>query len=186
MKKLSLIVLFAISGILNSIEAQEINYGLKAGLNMSNLSGVQDDTNNLISFHAGIFAKINFSEKFAFQPELLYSKQGTENQEVDAKVKLDYLTMPIMVKYYLGDKFSLEAGPQMSFLLNDKAVFNNSDLPDFETDAESFDFGFNIGLGLDLTKNLVTQLRYNFGITTVVENPDVKTSVLQVSLGYKF
>ena len=73
-----------------------------------------------------------------------------------------------------------------SFLINDKADFNDSSIPDAETDASSFDFGLNVGFGYNINSNLFAQARYNYGITTVTENPDIKNSVFQISLGYKF
>ncbi|WP_044401908.1 porin family protein [Lacinutrix sp. Hel_I_90] len=184
MKKV-LLVITAVFGLSNAMNAQDVDFGVKTGLNISNFTGGEADRNNLIGFHIGTFAEIKLSDKFSLQPELLYSRQGSEANNF-VKIKVDYLALPLMAKYYLSDKFSLEAGPQMSFLVNDKAVFNDSAIPDAETDASSFDFGLNIGLGYAVSSNLFIQTRYNYGITTVAENPDIKNSVFQVSLGYKF
>ncbi len=62
------------------------------------------------------------SEKFAFQPELLYSAQGSDYDDEDfsGSVKADYLNVPLMAKYYVGEGFSLEAGPQVGLLLSAK------------------------------------------------------------------
>ncbi|MBA6152393.1 porin family protein [Gelidibacter maritimus] len=185
MKKLLLLSAFVVFGLSTSIKAQNVDFGLKTGLNIANLTGGDVDKNNLYSFHIGGLAEFKLSDTFALQPELLYTRQGSE-VENSMKVKLDYLAIPVMAKYYLTDKFSLEAGPQFSFLIDDKAEFDDSALPDAETDASSFDFGLNIGLGYAITPNIFTQARYNYGITTVAENPDIKNSVFQISLGYKF
>jgi len=184
MKKL-LLSSIIILGISNSINAQDINYGLKTGLNISNFIGGDADRNNIFSFHAGGFAEFELSEKFSLQPELLYSRQGSEAENV-INIKVDYLAIPVMAKYYLSENFSLEVGPQASFLINDKAEFNDSSIPDAETDAPSFDFGINLGFGYNFNSNLFAQARYNYGITTITENPDIRNSVFQISLGYKF
>lgn len=185
MKKLLVFTFVVITGLFNSINAQEVDFGLKAGLNIANFSGGDADRNSLLGLHFGGFAEIGLSDKFSLQPELLYSFQGSEAEDV-VKVKVDYLTIPLMAKYYLSEKFSLEAGPQIGFLLNDKAEFNDSDLPDAETDASSFDFGLNIGAAYSISSDVFAEVRYNYGITTVAENPDIKNSVFQISLGYKF
>tara|TARA_R100001369_G_scaffold91087_1_gene131415 strand:+ start:34 stop:591 length:558 start_codon:yes stop_codon:yes gene_type:complete len=185
MKKLLLLSIIAILGLSNSIIAQDVNFGLKTGLNISNFTGGDVDRNNIFSFHVGGFAEFELNKKFSLQPELLYSRQGSE-AENSIKIKVDYLVIPLMAKYYLSEKFSLEAGPQVSFLVNDKAEFNNSSIADAETDASSFDFGLNLGFGYNINSNLFAQARYNYGITTVAENPDIKNSVFQISLGYKF
>ncbi len=183
MKKLLLLI--AILGLSNSMFGQEVEFGLKTGLNVSNFIGGDADRNNLLGFHVGGFAEIGLSDKFSLQPELLYSTQGSEIENI-IKIKVDYLAIPVMAKYYVSEKFSIEAGPQMAFLINDKAEFNDSSIPDAETDAASFDLGLNVGLGYVITSNLFVQARYNYGITTVGENPDINNSVFQISLGYKF
>jgi opacity protein-like surface antigen len=185
MKKLFLLSTIAIFGVLNSINAQNVHFGFKTGLNISNLTGGDVDRNNLFGFHVGGLAEFEINEKISLQPELLYSTQGSEIGN-SVKIKVDYLALPLMVKYYLSEKVSLEAGPQISFLINDKADFNDSSIPDADTDASIFDFGLNIGFGYNINTNLFTQVRYNYGITTVVENPDIKNSIFQISLGYKF
>ena len=56
-------------------------------------------------------AEIPIANRFSFQPELLYSGQGSS-------VNLNYLNIPLMAKYNLTKEFSLEAGPQIGFLLS--------------------------------------------------------------------
>ncbi|TDU39769.1 outer membrane protein with beta-barrel domain [Gelidibacter sediminis] len=185
MKKIYLLLSFALFGLATSLTAQNVDFGVKTGLNITTLSGGDADRNNLFSYHIGGLAEIGFSDTFSLQPEVLYSRQGAEAQDI-VKVKIDYLAIPLMAKYYVSDHFSIEAGPQFSFLLNDKAEFEDSAIPDAETDAEGFDFGLNIGFGYSINDNLFAQARYSYGVTTVVENPDIKNSVVQFSLGYMF
>ncbi|WP_296311627.1 porin family protein [Winogradskyella sp. UBA3174] len=184
MKKILLLSTIAIFGISNLMNAQNVDFGFKTGLNISNVTGGDIDRNNLFVFHIGGFAEFKISEKFSLQPELLYSRQGSEAKNL-VKLKIDYLVIPLMAKYYLSKKFSLEAGPQISFLINDKFDFNDSSIPDAGTDASSFDFGLNLGFGYHINSNLFTQVRYNYGITSISENPEIKSSVFQISLGYK-
>lgn len=120
-----LLSIIAILGLSNSIIAEDVNFGLKTGLNISNFTGGDADRNNILNFHVGGFAEFELNEKFSLQPELLYSRQGSE-AENSIKIKVDYLAIPLMAKYYLSEKFSLEAGPQVSFLVNDKIEFNDS------------------------------------------------------------
>ncbi|MBF8148867.1 PorT family protein [Winogradskyella sp. F6397] len=185
MKKLCFVALLATLGFTQQSNAQDIEFGAKAGLNISNFTGGDADRNSLVGFHVGFISEIPLSEKFSLQPELLYSTQGSEAQDV-VKIKVDYLAIPVMAKYYLTEGFSLEVGPQFSFLVNDKAEYIDSDLPDADTDASSVDIGANVGLGYNLNSKLFVQARYNFGISTVAENPDITNSVFQVGLGYKF
>lgn len=184
MKKLVILSIITILGLSNSTQAQNIDFGIKTGLNISNINGGEPSRNNLFGLHAGVFAEIKLNEKFSFQPELLYSMQGSEVGNL-LKIKLDYFSIPLMAKYFVTEKFSLEMGPQLSFLVNDKIEYNDNSIPDEDTTASSFDFGLNLGFGYNISDNFFTQVRYNYGITTISENPDIKNSIFQISLGYK-
>lgn len=163
MKKviLSAIAVFAF-GFSN---AQDVKFGAKAALNVANLTGDLEDNSSLIGFQVGAFAEYKFSEKFSFQPELLYSTQGAKtsyseeySQEIRAvsfakavvdtssnnfnetyshTYKFAYLSIPLMLKYYATPKFNLEFGPQIAFLLSakDDFTYENSD-GDSESESE--------------------------------------------------
>jgi hypothetical protein len=185
MKKIFLVaVLFLATSA--SIQAQLVKFGVKAGVNFANQTGdafdaPEVDKEGITSFHAGVVAEIKLLDRFAIQPELLYSTQGAtyKNAVSEFKNELGYLSIPVMAKFYLTDSFSLEVGPQASFLLSEK------DNVDFE-DAETFEFGVNAGLGFKLTDNFFIQGRYGLGLTDASRNADVKNSTVQLSVGFLF
>ncbi|RZT00147.1 porin family protein [Aquimarina brevivitae] len=186
MKKLLLVVIITVLGLTQSANAQEVDFGVKFGLNVANLSGGDADRNNLFTVHAGIVTEFKISDKFSVQPELLFSRQGSEVQDT-YKIELEYMSFPLLAKYYLYEKLSVEAGPQFNFLAKDRIKSLDRDIPgDDDTEASSFDFGVNIGFAYDITNHLFAQVRYNHGISTVIEDPDVRNNVFQLSLGYKF
>lgn len=177
MKKILLLAVFTVLGFAN-VNAQEIKFGAKAGLNFSTVNG--SNTNNIdyvTSYHVGVVSEIPIYEKFSFQPELMYSRQGYSfNNDV---IAMNYLNIPLMGKYYVTKGLSLEAGPQIGFLLsakNEGVKVTNS----FTT----FDFGANFGLGYKLENGLNFSARYNLGITKV--DTDNRNGVFQVSVGYFF
>lgn len=176
MKKLFLMAILLVAGS-TSMNAQGIDFGVKAGANFSNLDGDGIDGDNLTSFHAGAVLEVNLFENFSLQPEVLYSSQGTKLEDED--IKLDYISVPVLAKFYLiSDKLSIEAGPQFSFLVND-------DVPEvFET--KSFDFAAIGGLGLNITNNLFVQARYVVGLTDTTKEAEVTNKVIQLSVGWKF
>lgn len=162
-------------------QAQLLKLGVKAGLNYANFSGTEIQTDAITSYHAGLVAEIKLLDKFAIQPELLYTTQGaTYNTALgDFKNELGYIAIPVLAKIYLSDSFSLEVGPQASFLLNEKDKFNVND-------ANTFDFAIDAGLSFKITKNLFIQGRYVLGLTEVSPDADAKNSVLQLSAGLMF
>ena len=208
---LTLIVLVG----MNSVNAQEQNktksnnmrFGLKAGLNIANLNfsgDVSPSTNPVPNFHIGAFVEISIDEKWAFQPELIYSMQGakfdmlyvegTDTYNTKNTFKLNYLNIPLMFKYN-ENKLFFEAGPQIGFLTSAKLKTEISGLGSGEQDAKelfkSIDFGLGFGLGYNFTDKLAVNARYNLGLTNIAEtesgeNTEAKNSVFSFSLAYKF
>lgn len=177
--------------------AQSVRFGVKAGLNVSNFTGYQEDVKSLPGFHIGGFTELKVAKKFAIQPEFLFSTQGTTvegfNGNSNSSIKLNYLNIPVLAKYYVTDAFTVEAGPQIGFLLS--AKYRGSDVHDL---YKTLDFGLNVGCGYEFTDNISLGVRYTFGLTNVADNSDVpadnpdlynlsfKNSNFAVALAYKF
>ncbi|WP_026727605.1 porin family protein [Flavobacterium denitrificans] len=185
MKKLLLAaVLFLATS--TAIHAQLLKIGVKAGVNFASQTGdfpESIDKEGITSYHAGLVAEVKLLEKFSIQPELLYSTTGAsykfDDVSEDIKNELGYISIPVMAKFYLNKTFSLEVGPQASFLVSQRNDF------DIE-DAETFEFGVNAGLGVKLTENIFLQGRYGLGLTEASKNADIKNSVFQISAGFMF
>jgi hypothetical protein len=183
------------------LSKSDISFGLKGGLNFALITG--DDTDNFdgrAAFHIGGIVEVPISEKFSFQPEILYSSQGDKMTEegMDISFKLDYLNLPLIAKYYLTEGFSLEAGPQIGFLLSSKVEAEGISI-DIKDVMKGIDFGLNFGVGYKLENNLFFGARYNLGVANIVENNgsilDVEidagntknhNEVFQLSVGYFF
>lgn len=102
MKKILLIV--AVMALVATTASAQTTFGVKAGVNFAGLGGDDfDGTDGRTSMVFGGFAKFQVSEKFAFQPELLYSMQGATSSykesmegvsvDFDRTLKLDYLNI---------------------------------------------------------------------------------------------
>ncbi|QDW18694.1 porin family protein [Flavobacterium sp. KBS0721] len=171
-----------------TIQAQLLKIGVKAGVNFANqtggnFDGISVDKEGITSYHAGLVAEVKLLDKFSIQPELLYSTTGAsykfDDVSEDIKNELGYISIPVMAKFYLNNTFSLEVGPQASFLVSEKNDFDVKN-------GETFEFGVNAGLGVKLTENFFLQGRYGLGLTEASKNADVKNSVFQISAGFMF
>lgn len=211
MKKVLLTAALAVFGF-SAMQAQEISFGAKAGLNMANVVGDIDDSEMRLSFHVGGVMELSIAQDFMFAPELLYSSQGYKFSEsgseggidydIEEVWKLDYINLPLMFKYYVADGFSLEAGPQVGFLIAANADYEENasgggvsisesesyDISDF---VSSIDYGLNLGLGYKLESGLFFQARYNVGLANINDDDDsddfkIQNSVIQVSAGFMF
>jgi opacity protein-like surface antigen len=175
MKKIFMMAIAILSFNLNA--QQDSSFGAKAGLNLSKItlsaSGTSDASDNLVAFHLGLFYETKIADKFTFQPELLYSAQGGE--ENNSGFKLNYIQIPLMFKYYPSSKFSLEAGPQIGFLVS-SSVFQDSASFDADELFTGIDFGLGIGLNYSFTDKVFINARYNFGLTDV-SSDDFKTAI---------
>ena len=166
--------------------AQEFSFGAKAGINVASIGGGTfsglGGLGSKVSFHVGGVAEVPLSEKFALQPELLYSSQGTNwNFAGSSNLKLDYVNLPILGKYYIIKGLSAEAGPLVGVLLA-----TNADKEDYN----ALDIAFAIGASYKLNDHIFFSLRYNKGIANINndENIDIKNqnNVFQISAGYAF
>lgn len=182
---------FTVIGLLSLIlttNAQNVQFGVKAGMNISNLSGDADGLDSRTSIQFGLAAEISISEQFSVQPELIYSTQGAEDKEYDEKLKLDYINVPLIAKYYVIKGLSIEAGPQIGFLISAKSEFDGED-EDIKDGLNGIDFGIDLGLGYKLDNGINFGARYNLGLSDIEDEFDdykVHNSVFQISVGYWF
>ena len=81
MKKITLTLLGLVAFSTSALAQQEVKFGPKAGVNFSSVNGNDaDGKESLLGFHLGVFAEIKFNDKFAIQPEVLYSSQGYKSE----------------------------------------------------------------------------------------------------------
>ena len=214
MKKYVLLVATTLIFGTSTMIAQDVKLGAKAGVNFAKLSGeALEDADGRTGFHVGFLAEMPLSERFAIQPELVYSQQGLQSKEsfdgteFETKVKLDYLNVPVMAKFYLIDGLSIEAGPQFGFNINAKQElevtggdtdgdFEITGEDDIKDEVSGFDLGIGGGLAYQLDNGLFFQGRYIYGLSNVPEDvddaqgedveDDLVNSVLSLSVGFKF
>jgi opacity protein-like surface antigen len=168
--------------------AQDVKFGAKAGLNFSSLANAEG-AKTQVGFHVGGYATISVSDKFAVQPELLYSAQGAKF-DGDVNYNLSYINIPVMAKFYVADKFNLEAGPQIGLLMSATAKSSAGSL-DLKENSKTMDFGLNFGAGYDVAENINVGLRYCLGLSQLEKElapgqTATKNTNIQLSLGYRF
>ena len=184
-KSLYLTLILAIVGFTGSY-AQGLNFGLKGGANFSNFEGTSAnfDSESITSYHAGAFVEFGLGSRISIQPELLYSTMGANvtvsGATEDFKNELGYISVPILARIYLiPNRLSLDVGPQVSFLMNEKENVNLDK-------SNTFDFAVSGGVTLQVFGPLFIQGRYNLGLTDVKPDADVTNRVVQLSAGIRF
>ncbi|MDP2685791.1 MAG: porin family protein [Aequorivita sp.] len=183
MKKLIVVVIAIFIG--TTAFSQEIDLGIKAGANFANISDV-DDLSSKTGFQAGIFAGIKFTDKVGVQADILYSQQGAEFDS--GKFDLNYINVPVVLKYYLVQGLNVQAGPQFGFILDDDIYVDAFGTNSIDANAEKTDVSAVIGAGYDFPFGVRLDARYNFGLTEVskTDNFEGKNNVFSIALGYTF
>ncbi|HUH51367.1 MAG TPA: porin family protein [Flavobacterium sp.] len=207
MKKLLLSAL-CISAFAISSAQTEKSFGVKGGVNFTNLYTKDvDDNNMLISFNAGLVAILPITDMIALQPEVIYSGKGAELKydnafaTGNAKFRLSYIELPVLLRFNLTENFSLQAGPYLSYLVNadiksesDNDIFNSQVELD-TNDFNKFDYGLAGGVEFDLNP-IGIGARYNYGLANIGKErtiggstytfPDAKNSTFSVYVVFKF
>lgn len=145
MKKTAIVLLMAI--LFQGFAFAQLKFGVKAGANISNLSGYtsQDlinDVKGANSYQFGVLAKINLGNFFSLQPEVLLSMKGAEltNDQSNAALntlstlmgkdipnslhlKTTYLEVPLNIQagVSLGSLARVygQVSPYLSYLISD-------------------------------------------------------------------
>jgi hypothetical protein len=185
MKKITTLVFACLLGAV--AYGQGLSGGIKAGLNLANQtiksSGYTTSPSFLPGMHAGAYVTWMFTEHLGLQPEVLYSAQGAKNG--DYKFKVNYVNIPVLVRYNVNDLLSFHAGPQFGVLTSAKAV-SGSNESDVKDQVKGSDMGIAAGVGIDLPMKLNFSFRFIQGLSNINDASSVtqKNYNLQLSVGY--
>src|SRR4051812_12473322 len=188
MKKISFIILACALG--STLFAQDASFGLKAGLNVANLTNSQGgERGSKLGFNAGALAHIHLSPTIALQPEIMYSGQGAKYTVSDGEheLALNYINIPVQLQYMFANGFRLQTGPQVGFLTSVKDKREGAETGFFTSDDfKSVDVSWSVGLGYVGASGLGIDGRYNFGISNINDagTAIMHNNVFQVGLFY--
>jgi opacity protein-like surface antigen len=169
----SVLVCFTLIGL-----AQEVRYGVRGAVNVSNLDFEPDATfknQHRNGFAFAGFVDFGLSENVSLTTEIQWSAEGGK----DEAIRADYLQMPIMIKLAVSDRLSLGAGPQIAL-----KTWENSD--GFST----FTFSGVVGAEYMITDELFVDARFSYGLTNILDDDDLpgieaKNHVMQFGFGIK-
>ena len=180
-------------------------FGVKGGLNFSNIKSFEDFTNvqsieKYTGWHAGIFLGVKFVV-VAIQGDVLYSVEGVRFEDVNNPGNLldlenSYINIPLVVKFYIvPSKINLHGGVQYGILTNslidgkEGYEFDPGTLTTIKDQFKSGGTSVVLGLGIDLSK-LMLEFRYNLGVSDLnasnLTAEKLKSGVFQLSAGFRF
>ncbi len=186
-------LLFAVL-VMQAASAQ-FRIGAKAGTNVVKLDGVAFKDQFRYGYHLGGFTEIFLTKnkKISIQPEVLFNQYSTsldsnykslyENiiNSSQSKVKLGYLSFPILLNYRLIGPLYLQAGPQFSILMDQSKTF-------LQNGGDAFkkgDFSMIGGAQIRISRIYLSG-RYVVGLNNIndIDNKDQwKSQAVQLSVG---
>lgn len=185
--KLNLIVLFGALLMAGGVNAQEVNIGIKGGLNVYNINGDSEvETDPRLGLHVGLLGHFHLANNFALQPEIIYSMQGNKfnSSGLNADSNLDYINVPLLFQYMFDNGFRIQAGPQIGFLISAK----NNDI-DVKDAYNTLDLGLGLGLSyVHPPTGFGVDARYNHGFSNIIDGDagDAFNRGLQFGVFYLF
>jgi hypothetical protein len=214
--KVLLLALATTAFALTSKAQEKTTFGIRAGVNFTNLNGEDAGGNDYenkmkAGFNIGVNAEIPVAPEFYLQPGLLFSTKGAKAEEGDDKLNLSYLEVPInfIFKPTLGaGKLLLGVGPYVGFGIGGKYKTDGDDVDvKFKNDVKpsdvsatdpkiflkGLDFGGNLLVGYELSSKISVQLNAQLGMSNLEpkyngEKSDAKTknTGFGLSVGYRF
>ncbi|MDR1680912.1 MAG: PorT family protein [Prevotellaceae bacterium] len=191
-------IILVLAALLLTVGAQAqlgVKYGVKAGLNMSQLGGGTvkiggesedfDASDMLVGFHVGAFLNVGLADIIGLQPEIVYSFQG--GNEDGEHTNLHFINVPVLLDIKVMPYLSFLVGPQVGLnvyrsMSYDGLSVSGSTLDDalenvFENATgvagtggmkiNTLDIAAVIGVQftVPVIENLTIGARYNFGLT---------------------
>jgi opacity protein-like surface antigen len=149
-------------------------FGFKAGVNVSHINFARGHNSPALNIETtwgkginiGFIVLVPLTDKLFFQPEYSYAQMGGEIKAAKTIYKLNYLSMPLLLKYQLVDHFSLLAGPQFDILLNAKKTVDGS-AADITHDTEERSIGATAGVEYEISNSFAIGARYMQGLNHI-------------------
>ncbi|WP_321368305.1 porin family protein [uncultured Draconibacterium sp.] len=174
-KKFSLLImLLFVLPITNN--AQDFKFGGLTGITASKIyfnnkpSDFYEETDALTAFNINAFAKYKSASFWGVAIEPGFIQKGYRTNitwgfiQGSAKVRLNYIQLPILAELYLSDKLYFSLGPELAYLLNAKYnMEGKTDITDIYDNR--FELSGLIGVNYNIYKNFDIGLRYNRGLT---------------------
>ena len=182
-----------------------MKYGVKAGVNMSSMSNssvLEPGFGMGVGFRVGGFLNMRWGQRtenslpgtglWGFQPELLYSNQTVKTDDGD--IKMNFISLPLLLKVYPTTNVSIEVGPELSYLLSasPETMTFESNAADVDCskvhvgDCKGLNVGVTAGVSYDFEMGLTVGARYTYSFTDMGKNLEWKPSNIQVTVGWMF
>jgi hypothetical protein len=180
-------------------EGANVRFGVKAGLNFSNMNFNKGYPKPAVSventWKTGLFFGVAwqlplYTDKLFLKQEYLLSQVRGEDKRIETGYVLNYLSMPLMLTYTFMPRVSLVAGPQFELLIQAKEITNGTSIK-MTHDTEERSIGVVGGLEFQVRKSLILSGRFMHGVNHIglsqrSARKEFKFELLQGGIEYLF
>lgn len=155
-----------------------VSGGLLGALNFSKFRIVDNDNLDYqfkTGWGGGGWLNIPLNKGISIEPQLIYNSYAYKTDASTTYLKditATYFSIPLLIKFHIGEKFAITAGPQFDFLTG---LEDNNNNPNTKGDLTSTSLAGNIGFELFPHGRVVPYARYSHGFTKM--NNSNSTSV---------
>lgn len=160
---------------INSISAQEHQFGIIAGIGGSNdyqkkihpAHPIEKDSKPIFAYHFNLSYTLKFNRiGIAIEPG--YIRKGSKILNANSSLEWDYdwfnkynyLYAPLLVNWYLGKRIYFSLGPEFAYHLSTISIREGKEYTYKDID-DRFQLSGIIGLSFQIMKNLDVGLRYS-------------------------
>ena len=179
----------------STARAQDVDFGVTTGFQFASW-GAFDIPNSgfrlglVLGGHASVF----LNDRLVIKPALLFSQKGAGFNDVDGQqsgefysLTSDYLSVPILAKFYMTKGLHAQAGPQFSYLIASKSKQGSegvqADLKEREY-IKPFDAGVVFGLGYEFRSTFTLGLNFDVSFIDIVDDRAGLESHVRNDLGW--
>ncbi len=209
MKKI-ILTMIAVLTATTMVNAQDIRYGVRGGLNFSKMKVEEDNdgvetTKRRTDFYLGGFLErkitpdndklygeigLDYSSQGGSTRENMENKEGNHGEKI--KVIANLINLNASLKYEVYKNAFIKGGIYLGYLLS-YTMEKNGKSKDLLDDGLIFDFGIPLGAEYNLDNGMFFNLNYNIGLgifdledNPILDRVSIKSRVLQLGVGYKF
>lgn len=187
--KAKLLTLAIVCLLASSAFSQGFKIGVKGGATINKITGKSFSEQFTWGYHVGGFATINLG-KIGIQPEVMFNQVNVDSSSHFSdiyqfnkvgKVKLSYLSIPVLLNINANKFVTVQVGPQFGILMNKSKTLVQNGKDAFK----GGDFSMVGGLQLNITKLRIFG-RYAVGLSNLndIDNKEKwKSQSIQVGLG---
>ena len=163
----------------HSIYSQAFTGGITGGISVNQIDGDEYRGYNMLGLTGGAYVQTNKQGKWQVQGEIKYFLKGAEQKFPDNsafyKEHLTYVQVPLLLNYYVNEKFFPEAGISAGYLFLAREDLDGNGFISPSRPFNPVDLCFEGGINYQISRNLRANVRLSYSITRIRAFPGGQT-----------